>query len=131
MEQISTEPQPNPRDLLEGMVNQLGEIAQFASNNIFSPVVVLVQSQSPWAVGTKLVLSNLSFCSGHYEQDGFLIGCSDHTICEIAARSAPTIAEHLMAKPEEHSAVKIVMFYQRDDGLRIACADISIETSLH
>lgn len=131
MEQISIEPQPNPRALLEGMVNQLGEIAQFASNNIFSPVVVLVQSQSPWAVGTKLVLSNLSFCSGHYEQDGFLIGCSDQTICEIAARSAPTIAKHLMAIPKEHSAVKIVMFYQRDDGLRIACTDISIETHLH
>lgn len=131
MEQVSTEPYLNPKDLLEGIVNQLGAIAQYASNHLFSPVVVLVESQSPWAVGTKLVLSNLSFCDGYCEQKGFLIGCSDYTICEIAARSAPTIAEHLRAEPKDHSIVKIVMFYQRADGLRIACSDISIETPLH
>lgn len=121
----------NPQHYLEQSVDELGRLAIFAKACNEQPVVVLIDGRSPWATQTKKLLSEVSIQSDENIGDGFLKGCSGWEICEIAARSAPTIAEHVLATPTEPSGVRIVMFYQTSTGLRIACTDICLGEFQH
>ncbi|OGG65630.1 hypothetical protein A3I99_02665 [Candidatus Kaiserbacteria bacterium RIFCSPLOWO2_02_FULL_45_11b] len=116
----------NPKQFLEGRAAELENLALYAKASTNSPVVVLVDGNSPWATATKVLLSAMSIEPDMQSPDGFLKGCGSWDICEIAAKSAPTIAEHLLEAPKESTEVRIVMFYQTPTGLRIACTDISL-----
>lgn len=116
----------NPKQYLEGKTDELENLALYAKAYTEKPVVVLVDGSSPWATATKVLLSAMSIEPDLQSPDGFLKGCGSWDICEIAAKSAPTIAEHLLEAPTESTKVRIVMFYQTPTGLRIACTDISL-----
>ena len=114
------------RSYLEQIIAELENLALYAQASVKDPVVVLVDGYSPWATATKILLSAMSIEPDSFSSDGFLKGCGDWRICHIAAKSAPTIAEHLLATPSEPSKVRVVMFYQNPNGLRIACTDLSL-----
>jgi hypothetical protein len=117
----------NVRCYLEKITGELENLALYAKASTKDPVVVLVDGCSPWATATKFLLSAMSIEPDSFSSDGFLKGCGDWRICEIAAKSAPTIAEHLLATPPSPTKVRVVMFYQNPNGLRIACTDLSLE----
>lgn len=116
----------SPQQYLTQTAAELGRLAVFAKAYAAQPVVVLIDKRSPWVTKTKRLLAEILLHSGEHTTDGFLKGCSDWKICEIAAKSAPTIAKNVLTPPEEPSHVRIVMFYETRTGLRIACTDLHL-----
>ena len=101
--------QTNPRECIEGIFEQLEILARQANSSIFNPVVVLVDKDSPWVTKTKMIMQALSLRAEEEEQ-GLLTGYANWSICEIAARSAPGIAEHILRVPSDPQKVKVVFF---------------------
>lgn len=113
----------NPRQYLEGVMSELELLAAFAKACNTQPVIVLIDGSSPWATRSKLLLSAVSIQTELISGDGYLKGVGDWTICKIAAKSAPALAEFLLDPPTDPSRIKVVMFHQTETGLRIACSD--------
>lgn len=114
----------NPRQFLEEMIGELEVLAIFARAMHKNPVVVLIDGSSPWATGTKRLLAEIDIHPNPISSNPFLKGCGDWTVCEIAAKSAPALAQFILDPPTNPNRVKIVMFHQTTEGLRIACSDI-------
>ena len=130
MEQGRTEKHINPGEFLEDISEELADLANQANASIFNPVVVVVDKNSPWVTRNNVLLSAISL---HYEsdyKDGFLKGCGDWNICQIAAKSSEEVAEYVLEIPADPAKVKVVMFYEAPTGLRVACAYITLTKHL-